>query len=299
MPPYIIPLTIEYPSGTALSSVQVTLRNQSTDELQTGTTDANGQVVFDCSNFASGFVVGDVVEWSVSYSAYEGSDSHTITSGGGMSADTLVLTAYPALPALRYFAPKDLFLYLDMEPYSTSNTEGIKSRRISLVGEGVEADIDSDCNTRFDSSNSVSAEYHDVDNSFQKDFYLKKGPVQSVTTVEVNTADEDQTASWQSLTENTDFEVDLATGRVRLTSSDYFPGVGSKQLRVTYTYGYSSVPRDIKHLAIMEVARALFGGVFAGQRIRGVDVSALDDADFVKYRERVINKYRFGLVQNT
>ena len=60
--PYVIPLTIQYPSGTGLSSVQVALRNQSTDEVLTQTTNSSGEVLFDCSNFPSGYTNGDIVE---------------------------------------------------------------------------------------------------------------------------------------------------------------------------------------------------------------------------------------------
>lgn len=300
MPPYLIPLVIQYPSGTALSSIQVTLRNQSTEDSLTSNTNSEGQVVFDCSNFTNGYTAGDVVEWTVSYSAYEGSGSHTIVANaGGTSSTTLVLSAYPTIPALRYFKPKDVYQYFDLEPYSSANLEGIKSRRLALIGEGVEADIDGDCNTKFDSGNAITLEYHDVDDEFQEDFWLLKGPVQSITSVEVNTSSEGNAASWTTLSSaNEEYEVDLETGRLRLTTTN-MPAVGGRQVRVSYTYGRSSVPKDIKQLAIMETGRKLFGSTAVRQLVNGVEVDQVSETEFMVYRERIINKYRHGRIITT
>lgn len=297
--PYIIPVTVEYPSGTALTNIQAILRNQSTDELLTESTDGNGRVVFDCSNFSSGYTVGDVVEYTVSYTAYEGSGSHTIIVGGGAAEATLVLSAYPSVPILRYFVPKDLYTYFNLEPFASDSTTGIKSRRLSLIGEGVEADIDSECNTRFDSANAVTTEYHDVEDTPTKMWWLRKTPVQSITLVEINTAAEESTATWITLTVDTDYEHDSETGRLTLLTTTNWPEPGHKQLRVTYTYGYSSVPAEIKQLAILMAGYRLKGTDLIRQYVQGLRTGETTDERFINYQNRILNKYRQDTIRNT
>jgi len=296
--PYVVPVTIQYPSGTGLSSLTVSLRNQTSDEVITQVTDSSGAVVFDCSNFAQGYSIGDVIEWSVVYSTYEGSDTHTIVAGGGMTASTLVLSAYPSVPQLRYFTPKDFYTTFDVEPYSSSSQTGIRSRKLALIGEGVEADIDGDVSCRFDSGNAVTNEYHDMDSASQKTFFLNRGPVQSISSVQVNKADEDQSPTWTTLdVSNYDFENYGSTTRVTLTSADDFPAVGHNQIRVSYTYGYSAVPKDIKLLSITETGYRMKGIEFVRQMIGGEAPGETMEEVFDKYRDRILNKYRQGFIR--
>lgn len=56
---------------------------------------------------------------------------------------------------------------------------------------------------------------------------------------------------------NESIDVDLDTGRVKILDSINYPEVGNQQIKTTYTYGLSSVPNDIKKLAIFMTTRDL------------------------------------------
>ena len=66
--PYLVNLIIQYPSGTALNNVNVTVRLESSNESRTETTNSSGEVAYNLGNtkeFPSGWQVGDVFSWVV------------------------------------------------------------------------------------------------------------------------------------------------------------------------------------------------------------------------------------------
>lgn len=88
-------------------------------------------------------------------------------------------------------------------------------------------------------------------------FRFPEAPVISVSTLEY----EDQglgadSENWVSLTEGrtNDFILYVNDGEIRFTGKNTKPPLGSKNLRVTYTYGYSTTPVYITRLATLMVA---------------------------------------------
>src|SRR3990167_2476171 len=111
--PYLIGLIIQYPSGTVLPNVQVTLRVESTNESHTETTNSSGEVTFNLGNsndYPSGYQIGDVFTYYVIYQGFEAYASHTIAATGGYST-TVVLTAKATSPSLKLFTVQD---FLDL-----------------------------------------------------------------------------------------------------------------------------------------------------------------------------------------
>lgn len=87
---------------------------------------------------------------------------------------------------------------------------------------------------------------------------LKNGPVQSVSSVEYSS---DGGLTWTALS-SSDYVVDSDYRRIeRAQNGTKWPGRGVRNVRISYTSGYSSVPLDIRQLAtdmtVAEVIRSV------------------------------------------
>lgn len=466
--PFVFSVTVYDTDGsTALASRTVYIRNDRTNELLSGNTNASGQVVLNLYNFASGWTRGDVITYYVNYNLFEASGSYTTPAVGGGTSVTLTLATASTSTQLKYFTPQEFLDYFNLVSTDDDSENGIKLQQLTLIGTTVEADIDSETSTVFDDNDgsyySVTDELHDSNFSKQQDWWLDNAPINAVTKVEIDTAQEGSTpvwddimnldvdlmeattswaagtdgaitlnntpdevkegtgclniaktggttasvtysktfttaydfefkevsvqyyiedtddlgasgtsvqirfgsdssnyfakpyttaditaASWQKLgfvrtdddvtvTGNpvvascdyfaivvtfaassttvaapdqrldklvlgtVNVEVTKDIGRVRITDSSDYPEVGANKTRFTYTYGRSSVPSDIKGLAINETAVRMFGASIARAKISaqsGVDI-ADTQTFFEDYRRRIINKYRRSLSRNT
>ena len=330
MPPYNIYLKIQYPSGTNLANVNAICRIESTNESKTLTTNSNGEVVFGLGNtqdFPTGFKISDKI---TVFSLYQGfqqifsfsipgigvsttvKDNSGVTVGsatGGGLVGTLVLVVVPTAPTLRYFKPQEFLDFFDLKIYEDDNDKGVKLQQMVLIGESVESDIDSDCNTVFD-NNSGSfysyTEYIDT-NEFNDEYFISKKPISSMTNLYTTQNDEDttpdytnNTTEWDSLTENTHYIVDTTTGRIVIVNSSCSPISRRWGLYASYKYGRSSVPKDIRMLAIYDTAIRM--GLTAVTRAKMGDKNAtsVDFMDwFQTYRNRILNKYREAGIRNT
>ncbi len=221
---------------TALANVKVTLRNERTNETITQNTNSSGQYVLDCGNLTSQYSVGDTITVFVIYTNYEDYEEHVIVEGGGATLN-LTLVTVPASDSLKYFTVQDFYDYFQL----VSGNEGVPlTNQIVEIGTMVEADIDDVCKSEFSTSTTVTQEYHDITSAYQREWFLDKTPVISVTTLQVNTAEDGTAESWTTLTEAAyQFEIDLVTGRVTLTGTQgdattpVLPAVGVKQTRTT------------------------------------------------------------------
>ncbi len=309
--PYNVPLLIQYPAGTALANINVTLRVESTNESKTLTTNSSGQVIFglgNVSDFPKGWRVGDAISWVVTYTGFEAYGSYTIVSTP-FPATTVVLTAVPTAPTLRYFAAQEFLDYFSLKIYEDDAENGIKLQQLVKIGEMVEKDIDNDCNTIFDdnSGNYYSqSEYKDTD-KYNKEYFLTKRPISSITSLYTTANDEEtapdytnNTTLWTSLTEGTDFVVDTTTGRVLITNSTYLPPTRRWGLYAVYKYGRSSVPSDIKQLAIIDTGIKMGLTAVTKAKIGDKNATSTDFMDwFQNYRNKVINKYQYRGIENT
>lgn len=155
------------------------------------------------------------------------------------------------------------------------NVSGLDSDDIgtSVVTELIldaEAELESVTGRKFTNANSVT-EYHsmrdkDLVGNFQSTFQTSHWPLQSVTEFKILDQDGDATSTFDTLTAseitaNTystdDYWLDVSTdstnlkvipyGKVTLKTKTFPEGVNN--VKIVYTYGYSSVPRMVQQLA--------------------------------------------------
>ncbi len=309
--PYIAAIQVEYPEGTALADVNVTLRQNATNESKTLTTNAQGQVIFQLaktSDFPSGYTLGDTITAFVIYQGYEGSISHTIVAadGGGWST-TLVLTSLPSAPSLHLFTPQELLDTLNMDLEENDAENGVPIQQMIKMGEGAEKEVEEDCNTKFDDNDGSyysQTDYFD-DERYYRVFTPTKRPIQSITSFHYNTAREGSADSWNvtSLTENTEYTRSPYTDKIRIASDT---NVNQPQpnrqrgWRLIYTYGRSSVPADIRLLAIYDTAIKMGYTAVVASKIGGKDITSEDfERFYMNYRNKIITRYKKHTFVNT
>jgi len=322
-------------SGTATANINVTARNENTNQSKTDTTVSDGKVLFNLGStkdFSKGWNVGDVVSVSAIYTGFEQKFSFTIPSSGttitikdasgssvgsfvggmGMTEGVLALVASPDIPSLRYYTAQEFLDYFNLKTKDVDAENGIEILQLTRIGQQVEQEIDSLANTKFDnndgsfySPSSVdggeSPEYHDVRYSAQALYFTKFIPINSVSTFQKNNNGEGQEPDWETLTEaNNDIAIDKNTGRIKIIDSGELPEVGARHVRITYTFGRSSVPQDIKELAIMMTGRKMVQAAFIKSRILKLDDTTTGDiSEFTEFKKRILRKYRIHSILPT
>uniref|UniRef100_A0A6M3JYH9 Uncharacterized protein n=1 Tax=viral metagenome TaxID=1070528 RepID=A0A6M3JYH9_9ZZZZ len=281
--PYPLNLTLYDTDGSTVQvSKLITARNETTAETISETTDGSGQVILDLANLTSSYTNSDVI---TIYSV-DGDKTvyvqHTVdTSVGSYTTSlTYIDTSVTDSTELRYFTASEFREFFNMDSYNaTSSPAGIKTEQIERIGVGVELEIDRITRSKFDDNSgsyyTATNEYHDAKWLSQRDFFSKYGPIVSVTKFEVNSEAEGETADWTNLAESdySDYwSYDADTGRFRIENSAYYPPKGPKQVRLTYTYGVSSTPKDIKHLAMLMTAREMATAGLMSLAIKGTQM---------------------------
>ncbi len=312
--PYQIGLTIQYPSGTALANINVTIRVESTNESASKTTNSSGQVIFNLGNaidFPSGYLIGNIFTYVVLYTGYEAYGSHTILSTEGGYTKTIVLTAVPTAPSLRYFTPQDLLDFFNLKSYEDDAENGVKVQQIVKIGQMIESGIDNDTSSIFDDNDGSyysKTEYIDTD-KYNQEYFLSYLPISSITNLYTTQNDEDTApdytnnkTSWDSLTEGTHYTVNKGndgTGRIKITDESYYPIDRNWGLYVVYKQGRSAVPSDIKMLAIVETGLKILGAKVVKSKVIGVDSETGELSWFTDFRRNVINNYLSNSALNT
>jgi len=325
--PLLIGLTIKL-EGTATANLNATCTNGNTNQSVTKTTASDGKLIFNLGStqdFSDGWNVGDVISVAVIYTSYEQKFSFTIPASGvevsirdnsgiavgtfiggtGISNGTLSLITSIVLPSLRYFTPQEFLDYLNMVDKNTDSENGIDMTQLSRIGQQVEYGIDSETNSKFDSNSGSyyapsdmeggeTPEYHDTRYSAQSLYFTRFIPIQTLTTFEKNNNGEGQEPDWETLTEaDNQISVHKTTGRIKIISSGELGEIGANHVRITYTFGRSSIPYDIKQLAIIETARRMLGAAFLKGRIKKLDDVIVGDLqEFMNFRNRVIQRYK-------
>ena len=307
--PYLVNLTIQYPSGTALANVNVIVRLESTNESNTKTTNSSGEVAFNLGNtkeFPSGWQVGDVFSYVVLYQGFEAYGSKTILAQEGGYKKTIVLIAVVTAPSLKIFTVQEFLDIFNMKISEDDAENGIATQRIVKTGRMVEVNIENDTNFIFDSNNGSyyeQTEYIDTNKNLDV-YHLSKLPVRAITNLYTTQNDEsatpdypNNTAEWTALTENTDYFVDKGDegdGRVMIVTASYQPITRLRGIYVVYTYGRTSVPSDIKLLAILETGLRLLGANAIKNWINDKSDATIPDlASFTQWRRNIISAYKF------
>ena len=176
------------------------------------------------------------------------------------------------------------------------------TQQIVRIGQMVEKSIDSMSNSVFDdnSGSNYSATEHIDTNEETDEYFLSKVPVTSVTNLYTTQNDQsvtpdypNNTTEWTSLTEGTDFVVDLETGRVHIVNSSYQPLSRRWGLYVDYKYGRSTVPEDIKNLAILETGLRMMGATVVQDRIKKLtDIDVVDMDSFNMLKRQLLGQYK-------
>jgi len=283
---HVLTITVYESDGTtAQASAAVTITDETTSETQSVDTNAQGQAIFNLSNFSSGWTVGDLISVNAVYVGSDASDQFTATDTGS-TAVSLTLVASTSSASLRYFNTPEFYTTFDLSNYTTDTTNGIREARITEIGAGVEAEIDNMFNTKFDDNDgsyyTATDEYHNA-NSYQNTWWLKNAPVQSITSFSINEALPGESEDWNDLKdtdlhEDEELDIDLGSGRVTIAGSSDFPEIGHDQVKVTYTYGRSSVPGDIKWLAMIMTMRRLAASTPSRVTATGIENEGLNSA---------------------
>ncbi len=302
--PFIVAIQVEQPAGTIRPDIEVTLRQNATNEPKSLNTNAQGQVQFQLaktSDFPSGYTLGDTITAFVIYQGYEGSIDHKIVAadGGGWST-TLVLTDLPSAPSLHLFTPQEFLDALNM-PLSEDDAEnGVPIQQMVKIGEGAEKEIEGDCNTVFDNNSGdyyTQTDYFD-DVAHHRVFTPRKRPIKAITSLNYNTARSGVADSWNatSLTENTEYTRSPDTDKIRMSDNNTLNPQGNRPRgwRLIYTYGRDSVPGDIKLLAIYDTAIKMGYTAVVSAKIGGKDITSEDFERFywMNYRNRIITRYK-------
>jgi len=200
--PYQVAIIVYDTDGsTLLNNVQVTLRQEATNESLEETSNASGEVVFNLADYPSGWTVGDIVTAYIFYKSYTAEVSHTTTSGGGVTL-SLTLVASPSAPSLRYYAPQDFLDYFNMLTYNADPENGVKMQQLIKIGEMVEGGIDDDTGTKFDDNDgsyySITEEFHDAERN-QAVYNATRLPIQELKGFFVNTSGESSTPNWDNI----------------------------------------------------------------------------------------------------
>jgi len=88
-----------------------------------------------------------------------------------------------------------------------------------------------------------------------------------------------------------------------VTNVQDWPAPGNRQVKATYTYGYSSVPADIKWLAMLKTIRKLAGSTLSrvtasGIENEGLGSAPLNIANFDAEIEKIIDSRRMLRIGN-
>ena len=233
---YLIQIRVQYPSGTNLANINATLRNEHTNESETLTSNASGEIIWNVGNLPSGFAVGDNITVFALYQGFQQSFAFEIPSlgnsvavkdnsgvsigtatAGGLGNGVLILVAVPTAPSLRYFTVQEFLDHFNMRDYSADAENGIKTQPIVLIGQGIELEIDNLTRTKFDSNSgayySVIDEYHDARFERQNNYYLKSTPVISMTKFEITQNSEGTNElTWKNLVHDQIDALDATTG---------------------------------------------------------------------------------------
>jgi hypothetical protein len=282
-------------SGTGVSSATVKVRNESTNELLTTTTNASGLYVFDLANFTSGYTIGDTITVYTIYQNFDGQSSFTIASSVFDSEIDIALSAVSDSTTVDYTTVQRVYDELDGKTSSDISTQRI----IDKIQEA-EGIIDLRTQTSF-KSNTVTNEVHTVDrytiesspdflDTFNNqvpqraDFWFRgttnrvrvdRTPIIAISALSRNAASGSESDSWTALTEQTGSSGDFVIADKEAGTIDFlndFPRLGKRSWRVSYTWGHAQDSTDPTVISKIRAVRRLTT-LLAAKMVIGVKAS--------------------------
>jgi hypothetical protein len=124
--------------------------------------------------------------------------------------------------------------------------------------------------------------------------FVRYTPLVSVTTLEYNTSSNGSAPVWVTLTENTDYIVDLRKGMIVLLTSTYNYGCGYNKFRVNYVSGYTTLPMNVQMLATKLVTQRVLDTLISknvNERNDGGSIS-VGDISIVEPSNYGVGSYR-------
>jgi len=243
---FVLGITVYDTDGTTvMSDVNVSIRNETTNETSSNNTDTNGQVVFNLADdFTSGWTAGDIVSYWTLYQGYEAEGSFTTTDTGG-STVSLTLVSKTVSPSLRYFTVQDFLDTYDLCTYDQDKESGVKPQVIVNLGQQMEKNIDNLTYRVWDNNSGSyypsSDEYKTV-KYYQNIFWLDNTPVNEITRIELNinlvSSEEDWKNIMYSLLDGCDATTDWVAGTdgaITLNTSNDEVKEGTGCLNITKT----------------------------------------------------------------
>lgn len=133
-------------------------------------------------------------------------------------------------------------------------------------------------------SSTVVDEGYDITNDSTTEVVLRNFPVISVSAVKVG----------GSTLAATSWYVDSNTGVIRLQDSAGFFTSGTQEVKVSYTYGFSTIPADLSHAATLVVVSHFNRSRHAGMSSEGVGSYryTMDSHAFPRGAASILSRYR-------
>ncbi len=270
-------------SGSAVDTITVKCRNETTNEVGTTTTDSNGLYMFDLSDagsFPSGWTDGQQITIYTIYSNFEGEETITIAVPLYGYEQNITLSAVTDSNLINYCSVQDVYDELDAKTASD-----ISADRIIKAVQRAEGLIDIKTGTFFTTvtrtdevhtgdrySLDVSPDYLDSvaststlrrdswwglnNNRVKTDFK----PIVSITSLSRNDAGPTETDSFTALTEQTgsggDFIVEDADAGI-IDWLNTYPRIGKRSWKITYVAGYDRTSTDRKVVSMLKAVERL------------------------------------------
>ena len=270
-------------SSTAVDTIVLKVRNETTNQVATYYTDSNGIYIADLSDtnkFSSGWSNGDQITVYTIYKNFEGQVTTTIAIPIYGYEKNIALSAVTDSELIDYCAVQDVYDELDAKTSSD-----IPATRIVKAIQRAEGLIDTKTGTFFKEV-TLTNETHTVDRysievshdyldtlspsiSSRTDSMIGRinnrvktihAPIVSVTSLSVNAAGGSATDSWTALTQQTgtsgDYVVEDADAGIIDFLSDY-PRIGKRSWKITYVAGYDRDSTDRKVVSLLKVVERL------------------------------------------
>jgi hypothetical protein len=148
----------------------------------------------------------------------------------------------------------------------------------SVVQEAIDsatAEIDDELDTTFNGLKTVTNEYYNGQGETDVTYVFDKRPVARVDAVARNENTPSESPSYVDMTQGLgeDYVKDSSAG-VRFINSQNYPKDAPRELRVSYAYGYDTLPADINELCKIMVLKSLFK-----DRVHGAGIDGRDNFD--------------------